>query len=470
MPAVTLAACGSDASDGGGAGSSGSSHTGSSGATGGSGTSGSTAGIGTSGTGGTGTAGPATGTTGSGSTGSGSGTTAGSTGTSGTTTGTSGSGTTGTSGSGPIADASTGPSDASSSRGDAAVECRPQFASGVNVAWFTYAGDVPNPNISKFTSLYTNVYNAGGRVVRWWFHTDGTVTPGYTKGQATPITQSQISDVKSILDAAYSAGVAVNISLWAFDMLTGGNSKIPITDNMNLLTVDADRQAYITNVLTPLVTALKGYHGLYSWEIFNEPEGMTTQNGWTTSAGGQEVDEKYIQITTNWFADAIHTADPNALVTVGAWTFLAVSPTVGTNYYSDSALIAAGGKPKGTLDYYQVHYYDNWGSAGGAEKVSPFQNPLSHWGLTDNKPVVIGEFWDIDTYASGTSTTVKSADLYTTLYGYNYAGAWAWQYANTDNPGPADYPSNGEQTTWGPLMQASINSLYTAHPAAVACK
>ena len=503
-PVVTLSACGSDASEGGGAGASGSiqagttgmgstggtgsSHTGSSGTSGGTGSSQTGSSGSGSGTGTTGTAGPATGTSGSaatsttgttGTSGSASTGTGGSasTGTSGSaSTGTSGSastgstGTTGTSGSGSTPDASTGAGDASSSHGDAGGECRPAFASGVNVAWFTYAGDVPNPSISKFTSLYTNVYNAGGRVVRWWFHTDGTVTPGYTNGQATPITQSQINDVKSILDAAYNAGVAVNISLWAFDMLTGGNSKIPITDNMNLLTNDTDRQAYITNVLTPLVMALKGYHGLYSWEIFNEPEGMTIQNGWTTSAGGQEVDEKYIQITTNWFADAIHTADPNALVTVGSWTFLAVSPTVGTNYYSDSALIAAGTRAKGTLDYYQVHYYDNWGSAGGAEKVSPFQNPLSHWGLTDNKPVVIGEFWDIDTYANGTTNTVKSADLYTTLYGYNYAGAWAWQYANTDNPGPSTYPSNSEQTTWGPLMQTSIDNLYMAHPSAVVCQ
>ncbi len=215
--------------------------------------------------------------------------------------------------------------------GTSATACRPKFASGVNVAWFNYASDVPSPNISKFTTLYTNVYAAGGRIVRWWFHTNGAVTPGYTNGEATPISQSNINDVKSILDAAYSAGVAVNISLWAFDMLSGGQSA-PITNNMNLLTNDTDRQAYITNVLTPLATALKGYHGLYSWEIFNEPEGMTTEHGWTTSGGGQEIDESYIQKTTNWFADAIHTADPSALVTLGAWTFLANSPAVGTNY------------------------------------------------------------------------------------------------------------------------------------------
>ncbi|MGD0679121.1 MAG: cellulase family glycosylhydrolase [Polyangiaceae bacterium] len=343
-----------------------------------------------------------------------------------------------------------------------------------------YASDVPNPNLGSFKTLFTNVYNAGGRVIRWWFHTDGSVTPGYTNGEATPISQADISAVKSILDAAYSAGVAVNISIWSFDMLNGGNANIPVANNLNLLTNDTDRQAYITNVLTPLVTALKGYHGLYSWEVFNEPEGMTTQNGWTTCkstdpscgtpAGGQEIDEKYVQICVNWFADAIHTADPNALVTNGAWTFLANSNVVGTNYYSDSALLAAGGRSKGTLDYYQVHYYDNWGTPGGAESVSPFQNKASYWGLTDGKPIVIGEFWAIDTYADGTSSKVLSSNLYTTLYTEGYGGAWAWQYANADNPGPSDYPTDSEQTTWGPLMQTAMQNLYNADQAAVLCQ
>lgn len=355
---------------------------------------------------------------------------------------------------------------------DAGSLCRPQFASGVNVAWFNYASDVPlqSTTLSDFTSLYTNVYAAGGRIVRWWFHTNGSVTPGYqSDGGVTPISQSNIDDIKSILDAAYSAGDAVNISLWAFDMLSGGQNA-PIANNEALLTDDTNRQAYITNVLTPLVTALKGYPGLYSWEIFNEPEGMTTQNGWTTSSGGVEIDESYIQKTVNWFADAIHTADPHALVTNGAWTFKANANISGdTNYYSDSALLDAGGRANGTLDYYQVHYYDNWGTPGGAESVSPFQYPASHWGLTDGKPIVIGEFWDIDTYSDGTSEVISSANLYTTLYNNGYAGAWAWQYANADNPGPADYPNNSEQTTWGPLMQTSINNLYNAQTAAVQC-
>lgn len=151
----------------------------------------------------------------------------------------------------------------------------------------------------------------------------------------------------------------LDISLWSFDMLQASENP-PIAHNMALLTQDANRQAYLDNVVTPLVAALKGHPGLYSWEVFNEPEGMTTQNGWTPI----KVDEKVIQVCVNWFADAIHAADPAALVTNGAWPFIANSNVQGyTNAYSDAALRTAGGRARGTLDFFEVHYYDNWGGA-----------------------------------------------------------------------------------------------------------
>src|SRR3569833_3332210 len=74
------------------------------------------------------------------------------------------------------------------------------FASGVNVAWVQFAGDVPNPNHNTFNTLFKNVHDAGGRVIRWWFHTNGTVTPGYdSSGLAVKLPQSHIVGVKSIL-------------------------------------------------------------------------------------------------------------------------------------------------------------------------------------------------------------------------------------------------------------------------------
>jgi hypothetical protein len=315
------------------------------------------------------------------------------------------------------------------------------FASGLNVAWINFARDVPNPNVASFQTLFKNTFAAGGRVVRWWFHTDGTTTPGYdSSGIAKPLQQSHVDGVKSILSAASAAGVRVNISLWSFDMLQASATANNIhTFNSMLLENDTNRQAYIDNYLTPLVKALKGTPGLYSYEIFNEPEGMGPK-GWAMYRTTQAA----IQKTVNWFAAAIHTADPTVLVTNGSQTFDYCSNISGkSNWYSDAALRAAGGKQNGTLDFYEVHYYTSNGTSNSA-----FLNAATHWGL--DKKLVMGEF-----FAAATDG-VAANDLYTNLYSGGYNGAWAWQY------------NDGSATVRWPTMQVPMQNVFNAHMADIA--
>lgn len=322
-----------------------------------------------------------------------------------------------------------------------------QFAAGLNVAWVSFANDVPSPDLTTFNAIFKNTHDAGGRIVRWWFHTNGTVTPGYNSGDGTvlPIPQSHIDGVKAILNAAHSNGLGVVISLWSFDMLQGGEN-ISTTlrqQNANLLTVDNIRSSYVKNYLTTLVTALKGTPGLYAYEIFNEPEGMSTKGGWTTANGGSEVDEMYIQKTVNVFAAAIHAADPTVPVTNGAQTFDYCSNASGkTNDYSDSALRAAGGQQTGTLDFYEVHYYQSNGASNSAVTY-----PASHWAL--DKRLVMGELAAVDT-----DGTTKD-NLFTHLYDTGYDGAWAWAY----DEGNASYQ-------W-PSMKQGLTNLYNAHTSVI---
>ncbi len=221
--------------------------------------------------------------------------------------------------------------------------CEPKFASGLNMAWVNYARDVPNPDLAVFDTVFNNTHENGGRVVRWWFHVDGSSTPGYgADGNALPISCSNIADVRSILDHAAAAKVMVVVSLWSFTMLDGSLDPELLANNMNLLTNDSSRQAYIDNYLKPLIAAVGGHPGLYGWEIFNEPEGMSNLGHYTTALGdggpSPAVDESFIQTTLNWFADAIHGVDPAALVTTGTWKFQFNSNAPGmTNYYSDSS-------------------------------------------------------------------------------------------------------------------------------------
>ena len=313
------------------------------------------------------------------------------------------------------------------------AEC--SFASGLNVAWVNFANAEPNPDIATFNTIFANAYAAGGRVVRWWFHTNGTVTPGYqSNGMVQNLPQSHINGVKSILAAAYAAHVALNISLWSFDMLQA-NAGATHAQNLALLQDTNIRNSYINNYLTPLVTALKGTPGLYSYEIFNEPEGMTA-TGWAT----YRTTEAYVQTCVNQFAAAIHAADPTVLVTNGSQTFDYCSNAKGkTNYYSDAALRAAGGMQNGTLDFYEVHYYTSNGTSD-----SCFKNPASYWGL--DKKLVMGEFF------AATTDGVTQDDTYTYLYDNGYNGAWAWSYES--------------DMAW-PSMQVPMQDLYSAQKSTV---
>ncbi len=317
------------------------------------------------------------------------------------------------------------------------VKCQELFLSGTNLAWDQFGGDVgysTNPDITYFDAFFADVKAAGGNSVRWWFHTDGSFTPeiessGNVTGLHETYTNAQIiAQVESILDAAEANDIYVTISLFSFDMLQDYSAKgwtgNDFTGNKPFFQSETNIQSYIDNGLTEMVTALKDHPGLGSWEIFNEPEGMTSEFGWTGNQGGEFISITDVQLTVNMLTDAIHNADPDALVTNGAWA-MRVNTDVGsyTNYYSDANLLAIGSNnyPNGTLDYYQVHYYD-WQPSS----MSPFAHPASYWNL--DKPIVIGEF-----HADEASTALGVSDNspYEWLYDNGYAGAWGWQYNTT---------------------------------------
>ena len=86
-----------------------------------------------------------------------------------------------------------------------------------------------------------------------------TVRPMRSPRPTSPIS-------KKILDAAHAQNQGVVISLWSFGMLDSAQASntTVLANNKLLLTNATNRQAYITNWLTPMVTALKGYPGLFA--------------------------------------------------------------------------------------------------------------------------------------------------------------------------------------------------------------
>lgn len=306
------------------------------------------------------------------------------------------------------------------------------FFSGTNLAWSDYNSDVgASPlNENAWRKAVEGTRAAGGNAIRWWLFNNMSQSPeiDQTTHLVSGLKENTINNMKKALDIAEEYGVMVSMCLFSHNLMEPNqwglyDEKLDITANTNLFE-DEGTQAFIDNALIPVVKAIGNHKALMTWEVFNEPEGMTSEcSGWTT----KKMALSKIQAFTNKVAAAIHTENPELLVSTGSVNIQY------QKHWNDAALVAAGGKANGTLDFFQTHYYPYWQN----DAVSPFVNTAaqmaSKYGY-DSKPMIIGEFpasgWKGDTYTASMAakTQISTEECYRKAFDGGYAGALAWQY------------------------------------------
>lgn len=300
------------------------------------------------------------------------------------------------------------------------------FLSGANIAWIHFAHDFGpgDTGFTTFDQIFRSVAKHGGNTVRLWVHTDGSQTPEYRGDLVDGPGKDTIHDLQTIVDDAWSHHVTLILCLWSFDMeKTTGQQ---LRRNQKLLTETRYTESYINHALIPMVTGLVGHPGVLAWEIYNEPGGMSKKYGFNGVPVDARVSMHDIQRTVNLMAGAIHRTDRHAKVTNGSVSLIQntdvnlASGDHNFNYYRDDRLIAAGGDPRGTLDFYTVHYYPWMGKS-----ITPLLHDAPVWKL--HKPLVIGEFF-IKHNGVDQTAGVPTGQVYETYYQRGYAGAMVWDW------------------------------------------
>ncbi|WP_010182411.1 T9SS type A sorting domain-containing protein [Aquimarina agarilytica] len=341
-----------------------------------------------------------------------------------------------------------------------------EFQNGINCAWVNYSRDVGyskkesknfKPDIAEFTKRIESVKNAGGNLIRWWWHTNGETSPVYgVDGLVVNSPFDFSKEIIKILDIAEENGVKIQICLWSFDMLRKQyNNEHLIPYNKRLLTEDVAWKSYWDNCLSQVVTSVGNHKGLFAWEIFNEAALMTELSSWNGKSEGQEGDNglfldkvKMVDIVkfVNKTCAAIKKLQPDVMVTTGALGMItnvndnSDPSNIYFNYYSDDYLRKIGGEPLGVLDFYNIHYYGWMGVKG-----SPFHRSKKEVAL--DKPTIIAEFYpyNLKHPMNNFKDSEKVDDIPRDMLGpmlveNNYDGAltWAWS-ENTRKEYPTDF-------------------------------
>jgi len=277
------------------------------------------------------------------------------------------------------------------------------YLNGINVAWDQWTQDLTNYNASNFETLFATLEAAGANSVRWWWFIDGENQMTFQGNLAQPLAQGVFDNLDLAFDAAAAHGILMMPSLLSFDIETQ-NRQFLVTD-------EAATDAFVQNVVVPLVERYNDHAGMGLWEIMNEGDWLLTDEGGTVSIADYQRFHAKV-------AAGIHAADSDALVTTGSASFKYLSDT---NIMADAALMAAAGGDTGAyLDVYQTHYY-SW-MHGEGWSYEPWIKSSTEW-LPLGRPILVGEF-----SCKGEAGRWTSMQMHVESVTQGYAGTFCWAY------------------------------------------
>ncbi len=214
----------------------------------------------------------------------------------------------------------------------------------------------------------------GATVMRWNTFLKGRDLIWDDTGLVAGIVPGGMDAIMDGLDLAAKNGVLLQLTLSTGHFLQYGwggpdkdGNRRRVANNRRMFEDELALQAYLDNVITPISKRVGTHQGLLGYLIVNEAHAMIDPGelgggGWTD----QHVSLKDMRRFINQVAGAIKDNSPGALVTVS-------SIAKHMDHWEDTALVAAGGHQRGTIDWHQIQFYpDNHNLAW-----SPFEHEAS---------------------------------------------------------------------------------------------
>jgi hypothetical protein len=284
------------------------------------------------------------------------------------------------------------------------IKGKSYYLNGINVAWGQWTADLTEYDAAQFEGLFSTLAASKGNAIRWWWFIDGENQLTFQGHLVQPLSQSIFENLDVAFDAAAQHGILIMPVFLSFDIET--------QQREFLVTDEAATDAFVTNVVTPLVQRYNDHPALGLWEIMNEGDWLLEpEQGNVSIADYQRFHGKV--------AAGIHAADAGALVTTGSAMFKYLED--GNNILDDATLeTAAGGDPLAHLDVYQVHYY-GW-MHGDGWSYEPWTQTSTEW-LGAGKPILIGEF-----PCKGEEGRWTSMQMHVESVAQGYAGTFCWAY------------------------------------------
>ena len=261
---------------------------------------------------------------------------------------------------------------------------------------------------------FAKLKDAGINSSRIWINCNGLVGVYVNEdGSFDKVTDKHWSDLDKLFELADKHGIYIMATMLSFDHFKDSNNAY---DNWRNMIKSSDNiDSFVEGYIIPFVERYDDNDFLYSIDLMNEADWVFEN----TECGKISWDN-----ISNYFSRAaagIH-ENSDVLVTAGMGIIKYNSDNYQGNKVSDEYLKSLSGNENSHLDFYSPHYYywqKQWFGF-------PFDKTPQEYGLTNDRPCVIGECASLD------EGNVSIGEKYQMAYDNGWNGVYVWTSNGVD--------------------------------------